>query len=136
MTFSSGRRIASGVELFLVDLDGVIRIYDPADTLRVEMAHGLPGGTIEATAFTEDLMAKVTTGALSRREWVDIIGKRIGNTQAALAWESRPVAVEWRVLRITDKLRSLGVQVGLITNGTDNLRRELSDLAACVSSPG
>ena len=119
MMLSSGT-----ITTFLFDLDGVIRIYLDKDTSLIEEKYGLALGTIDEIAFSNDLLIKVTTGKIKRHEWVRMIGIRMNNLQAALEWESRPVYVNREVLDIIRKLRSIGFQVCLVTNGTDNLLNE------------
>ena len=123
MMLSSGT-----ITTFLFDLDGVIRIYLDKDTSLIEEKYGLALGTIDEIAFSNDLLIKVTTGKIKRHEWVRMIGIRMNNLQAALEWESRPVYVNREVLDIIRKLRSIGFQVCLVTNGTDNLLNELRRL--------
>jgi len=116
------------ITTILFDLDGVLRIYLDEDTNLIEKKHGLEFGIIDKTAFTEDLLMKVTTGRLERLEWVKIVGEKINNLQAALDWENRPVYIDNEVLSIVRELGSMGYQICLITNGTDNLSNELRNL--------
>jgi HAD superfamily hydrolase (TIGR01509 family) len=116
------------IDVFLCDLDGVVRLYDEFDTHKVEDTYKLPRGCIERTAFSADLLRQVTTGALSRQEWVATIGNFIGNASAAEAWERRPVATDSRVLAAIAQVKRRGIPVCLVTNGTDNLRAELENL--------
>ena len=114
--------------MFLFDLDGVIRLYSDDDTRSVERKFGLKPGIIDRFAFTEDLLTKVTTGRITRREWITLLGAKIDNMEAAFEWENRPVYVDNEIIDIIRKLKVAGFQVCLITNGTNNLRTELTNL--------
>ena len=116
------------IEAVLFDFDGVIRFYHEEDTSAVEDAFSLPRGTIGRAAYTADLLLRVTTGSLTRSEWVAAVGQVIGSADAAQAWGRRPATTCPDVLQIVSETRSRGIPAYLITNGTDNLTAELIEL--------
>lgn len=119
---------ACTIDVFLCDLDGVIRFYDEVETSAVEDAYRLPRGCIQRAAFSADLLRRVTTGAMSKKAWVATVGNLIGSAPAAEAWARRPVATDRRVLDVLAQVKSRGIPVSLVTNGTDNLKMELENL--------
>lgn len=70
----------------LLDLDGVVRHFDPSHVTAVERAHGLPIGTLTTTAFEPELLEGVITGRLTRAQWVEEVSSRIAAPSAALEW--------------------------------------------------
>lgn len=109
----------------LFDLDGVLRHFESATAGRVEEAHGLAHGCIEAAAFAPELLRAVTVGEISNGEWVAAIGTRIGSTAAAAQWREQPFTVDVEVLAVARELRQAGVHVSILSNATDALGAEL-----------
>lgn len=112
----------------LMDLDGVIRHFDPGHVRGVEAAFGIPAGQLLEVAFDPSLLTPAITGATPRSEWVARIGVRLGSPEAATAWASHLGTVDEAVLQIVDRLRASGVVVAVLTNGTDTIRDELRRL--------
>ena len=115
------------IRCVLLDLDGVIRHFDPDDLPEVERAHGLVSGSLMAAAFEVDLLHRVITGEISRASWVELTGERVGSAAAAVDWLARRPTVDDEMLAIIDQLRARGVVVAVLTNGTDTIRQELAD---------
>lgn len=116
------------IRAVLFDLDGVVRHFDPENVAVIERIHGLSRGAIEAIAFAPQLLNQVTTGAISRREWVDRIGRALGNAEAAEAWGTQPFRVDEQVLDLVDDLRTLGIRTAILTNGTDTIPTEIASM--------
>ena len=116
------------IRAVLFDLDGVVRHFDPENVAAVERTHGLSPGAIEAIAFAPQLLDQVTTGAISRREWVDRIGVALGNAEAAEAWGTQPFRVDEQVLDLVDDLRTLDIRTAILTNGTDTIPAEIASM--------
>lgn len=116
------------IRAVLFDLDGVVRHFDPENVARIERQHGLAAGAIEAVAFAPHLLEQVTTGSISRREWVRLIGIEIGNAVAAEDWGRQPFQVDQQVLDLVDELRAHGIRTAILTNGTDTIPAELASL--------
>lgn len=113
------------IRAVLFDLDGVVRHFDPANVANIERAHGLVTGSLETIAFASHHLEQVTTGRLSRREWVERIGAEIDNADAAEAWGSQPFTADDDVLALVDELRSNGIRTAILTNGTDTIPAEI-----------
>ncbi|WP_083295219.1 HAD-IA family hydrolase [Curtobacterium sp. BH-2-1-1] len=116
----------TGIRAVLFDLDGVIRHFHPEHVAAIERAHGLPPGTIEAVAFAAPLIDEVTTGRITRTEWVRAVGERIGDHDAAEAWGRQPFTPDAEVLALADELRAAGYTTAVLTNGTDGIPAEVA----------
>lgn len=115
------------ISAVLFDLDGVIRLFDPEDTSAIEHRHGLPSGAIQSIAFSPALLAQVTTGRITRAEWLQRIGTELGDQDAAQAWGSVPSRLSRPVLDLVDELRGHGIRTAILTNGTDTIMREAEE---------
>ena len=116
------------IRAVLFDLDGVVRHFDPENVASIERAHELEPGSIEAIAFAPHHLEQVTTGRISRREWVERIGVELGNPAAAEAWGSQPFHVDEEVLDLVDELRANGIHTAILTNGTDTIPAEVASI--------
>lgn len=116
------------IRAVLFDLDGVIRHFNPENVASIEHNHGLDEGSIQAIAFAPDLIEQVTTGAITRREWVTRIGAELGNAEAADAWGSQPFHVDEQVIALVDELRASGIRTAILTNGTDTIPAEVASM--------
>lgn len=112
------------IRLVLFDLDGVIRHFDPENAAMIEHHYGLSRGTIERAAFAQPLIDEVTTGRISRAQWVRRVGERIGSAPAAEAWALQPAALDASVLTLSDEIRHIGIRTAVLTNGTDTIPAE------------
>ncbi|WP_017203511.1 HAD family hydrolase [Microbacterium algeriense] len=113
------------IRAVLFDLDGVIRHFrhDPD----LESRHGLPAGTIARIAFATPLLDAVTTGRLTREEWIARVGAAAGSTDAAREWGRTPFDTDPELIALVDELRSRGTMCAILTNGTDTIAAELRD---------
>ncbi|KYJ97261.1 HAD family hydrolase [Microbacterium sp. CH1] len=111
------------IRAVLFDLDGVVRHFHHDPDL--EARHGLPDGTILRIAFAAPLIEAVTTGALTREEWITRVGEAAGSPTAAREWGRTPFAADPDVLALVDELRSHGIICAILTNGTDTIADEL-----------
>ncbi len=64
-------------KVLLLDLDGVLRIWDPDLTGAVELAHGLPAGTLSVAAFAPHRLQPALTGAVDDEAWRDSVAEAI-----------------------------------------------------------
>lgn len=112
----------------LLDLDGVVRHFDPARVESVESRHGLRPGILHGTAFEPELLERVITGRISRSHWVREVGNRVGHPLAAQECFADRGLVDDAVLAEVDALRSQGVVVAVLTNGTDTIPAETAEL--------
>jgi putative hydrolase of the HAD superfamily len=120
----------------MLDLDGVVRRWDESATPIIEAAHRLPPGIIERTAFEPDLLVEVTTGRMTKREWLDEVARRIGSHDAVFRWSRRSAWADRDVVTLAQRLREGGIGVYLLTNGTDGLPAELDALRLTDSFDG
>jgi putative hydrolase of the HAD superfamily len=120
----------------LLDLDGVVRWYDPDLTSPAERRYGLAPGTVLRTALEPARLMPAITGKVSRAEWLtgvaEALADRVGGADM-----SRSLVVEWdayrgtvvpQVLAFVREMRQSGVPVGLATNATDDLALDLAAL--------
>ncbi|GAB1642621.1 HAD family hydrolase [Krasilnikovia sp. MM14-A1259] len=117
----------------LIDLDGVLRRWDPAVPAAVEEKYGLAAGTLMGTAFTWDLLRPAVAGELTDAEWMDAIATRLplpaADAAAAVAqWQTYRGEVDPDVLAFIREARAAGRPVGIATNATDRLRDDLAAL--------
>ena len=118
------REYRSMIRAVLFDLDGVVRHFDPEYVAGIERRHGLAKGALETFAYAQPLLSEVTTGRLSRAEWISHIGAGVGRAEAAVEWGNQPSHVDPRVLELVDELRDLGFTTAILTNGTDTIPEE------------
>jgi putative hydrolase of the HAD superfamily len=114
----------------LIDLDGVLRRWDPDVPAAVERAHGLEPGTLLRTAMSWELLRPAVAGELTDAEWMRLVAERlpIDAEQARLAvaqWQEHRGQVDAEVLAFVREVRAAGRPVGLATNATDRLRGDL-----------
>lgn len=114
------------ITTILLDLDGVIRHFDPEHLATVERAAGLEPGTLMAAAFEAELILLVTTGQITRAQWTAEIGRRVNNPEAAAEWLGATGSIDTELLTLVDELRSAGLTVAILTNGTDTVQAELT----------
>ncbi|MDR2997344.1 MAG: HAD family phosphatase [Microbacterium sp.] len=112
----------------LFDLDGVIRHFDPEVTAEIERRHGIEDGRIMQVAFAGTAAERLTTGRLSRSEWIAGIGASLGAPEAAADWGAQRARLDEGVLALAAELRDLGYRTAILTNGTDDVRAEIEVL--------
>jgi FMN phosphatase YigB (HAD superfamily) len=116
------------IRVVLFDLDGVIRHFDPDHVAGIERRHGLAAGAIEGVAFAKPLIEEVTSGRITRTEWVRQVGELSGSAPAAEEWGVQPAVVDEALLDLSDEIRSLGLRTAVLTNGTDTIPAEIAAL--------
>jgi len=117
----------------LIDLDGVVRRWDPAVAASVEAEHSLPEGALFGTAFSWDLLRPAVAGEITDEEWMHLVATRLPlpanqAADAVVAWQSHRGAVDEEVLAFVREVRAAGRPVGLATNATDRLHGDLEAL--------
>ena len=113
------------IHVVLFDLDGVVRHFDPAFMTELEHRRGVNPGSIERVAFSKPLIEEVTTGRITRDEWVRRVGETLGDHAAAEEWGRHPSTVDDEVLDLSDEIRGLGLRTAILTNGTDAIAAEV-----------
>lgn len=116
------------IRAVLLDLDGVIRHFDPSLITRIEERYGIDEGRLIGAAFAPSLLASVTTGVITRAEWLRRIGDELGNAGAAAEWGELPSEVDREMLVLSEKLRASGIRTAILTNGTETIPDEMRNL--------
>ncbi|MBF4511529.1 HAD-IA family hydrolase [Plantibacter sp. VKM Ac-2885] len=114
------------IRVVLFDLDGVIRHFDPALVVDIEVRNGLEPGVLAGIAFAAPLIDEVTTGRITRAEWVSRIGHLVGDQAAAEEWGAQTWSVDDALLELSDEIRTAGLTTAVLTNGTDTIAAELA----------
>ncbi|HEX8629585.1 MAG TPA: HAD-IA family hydrolase [Catenuloplanes sp.] len=120
----------------LVDLDGVLRRFDPAVAAAVEFKYGLDPGELLGTALDWPRLRAAVTGAVPHVDWMaevaEVLAERvggIGNARAAVSeWQAYRGEVDHALLDFLREVRATGLPVGLATNSTDRLDADLATL--------
>jgi putative hydrolase of the HAD superfamily len=118
------------VEGLIIDLDGVIRHWDPEYYEGAEQRLGVPAGTLLQTAFVEDRLARAMDGRISFDEWCAEIGDEVAGAhgvEAALvaeAWAESGWRIDLTVLDLVAEVRE-AVPVALLSNASTNLLEDL-----------
>src|SRR4051812_6342245 len=97
----------------LIDLDGVLRLWDPAVAVAVEAKHGLAPGTLLSTAMQWDAYRPAMAGEISHADWMQVIALRlplpVEDAQAAVAeWQQHRGYVDSEVLAFVREIRAAG----------------------------
>ncbi|MBD8465272.1 HAD-IA family hydrolase [Plantibacter sp. CFBP 8798] len=114
------------ISVVLFDLDGVIRHFDPAPVSDIEVRYGLQPGALAGIAFAAPLIDEVTTGRITRVEWVSRIGHLVGDRAAAEEWGAQTWSVDDALLDLSDEIRAARLRTAVLTNGTDTIAAELA----------
>ncbi|MEU4397337.1 HAD family hydrolase [Micromonospora orduensis] len=120
----------------LLDLDGVLRRFDPAVAAGVEREYGLADGVLTEIAMQWGRLQPVLTGQVTHADWVtsvaDALAEPAGGPDRARAaveqWQRYRGEVDTEVLDFVREVRAAGIAVGLATNATDLLDADLAAL--------
>jgi putative hydrolase of the HAD superfamily len=117
----------------LIDLDGVLRRWEPTIASTVEQSYGLEPGVLLATAMSWDLLRPAVAGEITDADWMSLVASRLPldepEASAAVAeWRRERGSVDPDVLGLIRDVRAAGLPVGLATNATDLLRADLDAL--------
>ena len=120
-------------QALLIDLDGVLRRWDPAPMIAVEVEYGLKPAALLETAMSWDIYRPAIAGELTDAQWMGLVADRLplepAEAQAAVTrWQTDRGAVDPEALAFVRELRAAGIPVGLATNATDRLRDDLATL--------
>lgn len=117
-------------QALLIDLDGVLRRWDPAPMIAVEVGHGLKPASLLETAMSWDIYRPAMAGEITDAEWMALVADRL----PLPAEEARQAVAEWQAYRgepdpdalaFVREVRAGGRPVGLATNATDRLGGDL-----------
>jgi putative hydrolase of the HAD superfamily len=112
----------------LLDLDGVLRRFDPARTAGVEQRFGLAPGSLWRTAFAVERVHPAVTGRVTHAAWMAGVAEALGSPEAVAEWQSFHGTIDSDVLALVGDVRAAGFPVALVTNATDRLDADLAAL--------
>jgi putative hydrolase of the HAD superfamily len=120
-------------KVLIIDLDGVVRDWDPSVASAAEQRHRLPPGCIEQAAFAAGQLADAVTGRISDEDWRSGIAAGLAARHGPAAW---PAIREWSVPcgRVNPVVLELVRQqrrahrVALLSNATSRLPADLARL--------
>jgi putative hydrolase of the HAD superfamily len=120
-------------QALLIDLDGVLRRWDPVPMIAVEVEYGLKPAALLETAMAWDIYRPAVTGEITDAEWMRLVAERLPvgldkATEAVARWQSYRGEVDPEALAFVREVRAGGRRVGLATNATDRLRPDLDAL--------
>ena len=125
--------------LFVFDLDGVIRHWDPAIVRTAEIENALPEGSLFGAAFQPELLLDVITGKISDATWREATVERLtvsfpeGRAASAVeAWSAPAGAIIAGSLEALAQARTCGT-VCLLSNATDRLKPDLDELGITLA---
>ena len=112
----------------LCDLDGVLRRWP--DTADLEREHGVPPGTLAATAFAPHRLTPAITGRRTDEEWRaavadDLRAHTASAAELVAAWSRGTGSVDEEVAAV---LATAGGPVVLVTNATTRLESDVDAL--------
>jgi putative hydrolase of the HAD superfamily len=117
----------------LIDFDGVLRRWDPAPMIAVELKYGLKPAAFLETAMDWDVYRPAMAGELTHDEWMRMVASRLplepADAASAVAeWQVYRGEVDPDALAFVREVRAAGRKVGLATNATDLLPSDLETL--------
>lgn len=122
------------IKALLTDLDGVIRLWDPASDLTIEGEVGLPTGAIRRAAFAPELLSAAITGAITDEQWRGLVVEQLSATfptvnvaKAIQLWSTPAGEINAAVLALVRACRRQ-LKVVLVTNATSRLPTDLQRL--------
>lgn len=118
----------SDIDVLLLDLDGVVRLWDPEITTEIERAHGLPAGIIVSAASGRRLINALVTGVITREEWLAQIAALVGSPEAIKEWGEQEARIDTEVVDAARRARKAGVRIALLTNGSDTVDAQLDQM--------
>ncbi|WP_051427220.1 HAD-IA family hydrolase [Arthrobacter sp. H20] len=133
-TATTSEALSKPLEALVLDLDGVLRIWDPAIMADAERDNNLPAGSLAAVAFGDTKMLQnAITGAITDGQWRGGISDKLEThygtdaKKAVAQWSSHAGMVNEVVLNIVRRVRKRRT-VALFSNATTRLDSDLSCL--------
>jgi putative hydrolase of the HAD superfamily len=120
-------------QALLIDLDGVLRRWDPAPMIAVEIEYGLKPAALMETAMAWDIYRPAVAGEITDAEWMRLAASRLPlpeekAIEAVARWQAYRGEPDPAALAFVREVRAAGRKVGLATNATDRLRTDLDAL--------
>jgi putative hydrolase of the HAD superfamily len=127
---------AQGIRVVVSDLDGVLRVFDPALWDELDAMTGTSAGTSFTAILGHPYLDEVVRGRGTHARWRELAAERLvaeGSAPAAAdaaveRWASTRAEVDQRVRAMLLELRAAGIAVFVLTNGTDRVPEELAAL--------
>lgn len=125
-----GAPSAPEVDGLVIDLDGVIRHWDPAHYTAAEQRLGLPDGVIAGVALSEERLARVTDGRLTFEDWCVEVGEEVARSHRVRAddvaevWATATWHIDLVVIELVEAVRE-NAPVALLSNASTNLMADL-----------
>lgn len=124
------------IRAVVTDLDGVLRLFDPALWAELDTVAGLPEGTALAAVLGHPFLDEVVRGRGTHRQWRERAASALvaaGSTPVAAdsvicRWLASPARIDREVLAELEAQRAAGRGVFVLTNGTDRVPEELEEL--------
>lgn len=111
----------------LIDMDGVLRIFNPEVDRAIEARYGLGEGSLWGTASKIEHLHPAVTGQITHAEWMAEVATMLGSPEAVADWQQYRGDVDPVVRDIIAEVRAAGFLVALATNATDRLPEDLDD---------
>lgn len=126
----------SRVRAVLIDVDGVLRVWEAGQAAAIERRYGVPEGKLSEIAYDIDRFGPALLGQISDEDWRAAVAAAMvpvcGSVEKAIAcvvdWSARLGLIDPDVADLIAQLRSDGVAVGLIANATTRLQQDLVSL--------
>jgi putative hydrolase of the HAD superfamily len=120
-------------QALMIDLDGVLRRWDPAPMIAVEVEYGLKPASLLETAMSWDIYRPAMAGEITDAEWMRLVADRLPldpepAAAAVAAWQSYRGEADPEALAFVREVRAGGRKVAIATNATDRLRPDLDAL--------
>jgi putative hydrolase of the HAD superfamily len=124
-------------QALLIDLDGVVRVFDRGVAQSVEREFGLPDGALQESASSWARLRPAILGDESHQSWLDSIVLDLADAAGGMD-RARAAVDQWRayrgdvvpeVLDFVREMRARGVPVGLAANATSQLDADLDKLS-------
>jgi putative hydrolase of the HAD superfamily len=115
----------------LIDFDGVLRRWDPAPMIAVEVKYGLKPAALLETSMSWDIYRPAMAGEITDSEWMRLVAERLpidNADEAVTEWQAYRGEPDPDALAFVRSVRAAGRKVGLATNATDRLRSDLEAL--------
>jgi putative hydrolase of the HAD superfamily len=116
----------------LVDVEGVLRVWDAGEVAAIERRYGVPVGTVDAVALAPDRLGPALLGAVSDEQWrasvvaalVPVCGDAASAIDLVADWSARLGRVDEEAAGLVAEARTR-VPVGFVVNGTTRLELDL-----------
>jgi putative hydrolase of the HAD superfamily len=122
---------AAAPSTLVLDMDGVLRHWDPDGLRQADEALGLPEGTIAAVAFEAERLDRAMTGRLTWDSWVDEIAVATAEAhgcdrdEVARLWAAQTFTIDDEVRDLAEAVRVAGRRVACFSNASTRLEEDL-----------